>query len=179
MVSNDFQDELAHANQRIARGNEERAAGADDRARIIAEEATRRGPGGSAAVAAELDVSRKTVSQAIARAKGAQSPRRGLPVDTLQRVLILERAELAALPARHWQLIEHLASGLRLVPTWVSDPGGCLAREVEASDLGSPADREAVSAVCRNWTRVQALAVWDACHQGLTDELPTCDERSR
>lgn len=177
MVSNDFQTELAHANQRIARGNEERAAGADDRARIIAEEATRRGPGGSAAVAAELDVSRKTVSQALTRAKKAPSPQQGLPGDVLQRLLSSERAELAALPARHWQLLECLISGLWLAPSCIdSGPGGWLAEKLEACDLATETDREAVAAACRTWSRVQTLAVVDACHQGLINELPTCDE---
>lgn len=172
MVHDDFQTDLDRANQRIARGNAERAAGADERARVIAREVDRRGSGGAAAVAAELGVTQKTISVALARARKALS-HRGLPADTLERLFAVERDALQPLPPRYWHLLEHLLGSMYIDAVWIeADPGELLAGDVEESDVGDPADRAAVAAACRAWSRVQALAVIHAYHYGLIDELP-------
>lgn len=168
-----WRDLLLHAENRIEHGNRERTAGADERARVIAEEVAARGQGGAASVARELGVSPATISQAVARAS-TSPPALGLPYDTLELLFAAERQELPPLRRWHWQILEHLIRGMLVDRAHIeSDTGELIAEEVTDSDLGTVADREIVAAACRKWTRTQALAVVDACHQGLVDDLPT------
>jgi hypothetical protein len=167
----DYLARISLAEQRIEHGNRERTAGADDKARAIAEEVARRGRGGQKVVADELGVSEKTVSQAVARARTAGDPFRALPHDTFDRLLAAERSELPPLPARHWQVLAQILRGIDVDVDWLEGPGHRLAGEVE--DLEDEYDGAAgLADACRSWSRVQALAVIDALQRDDTDALP-------
>ncbi|GGY71536.1 hypothetical protein GCM10010363_61130 [Streptomyces omiyaensis] len=170
----DYRDLIARAEQRIDHGTRERSAGADDKARAIAGEAARRGRGGPKAIATELGVSEKTVSQAISRARKAAAPDRSLPHDTLERLLSAELPGLPPLPASHWQTLAYVLNGTVIDLTWIESPHLLLAGEVDDLDdeyEGVPA----LAAACRALTRVQALAVIDALLRGDLAALPTKD----
>ncbi|MGW7318294.1 hypothetical protein [Streptomyces sp. NPDC054865] len=158
----DFLDLIARAEARIEKGNAERAAGADDKARAIAAEVTRRGRGGQRLLADELRVTEKTISQAVARAGRAEEPSGRLPHDTLDRLLAAELRDLAPLPAAHWQALAWIVRGTVIDVTWLEEPGRLLAYEVEDLEEGAIHDADALAAVCRSWSRAQALAAIDA-----------------
>ncbi|MFE2528757.1 hypothetical protein ACFXEL_31560 [Streptomyces sp. NPDC059382] len=172
----DFLELLRRAEARIEHGNVERSAGADDRARVIDAEVARRGRGGAKALAAELNVSEKTVSQAVARARTAGDPRRRLPHDTLDRLLAAELRDLPPLPAVHWQVLAWIVRGMIIDVTWLEDPGTLLSYEVEDLEEDVVTDTDALAAACRSWSRAQALAVIDAILHGDDDALPTKGE---
>jgi hypothetical protein len=164
---------LAAAEARIQYGNDERSAGADDKALVIAQEAARRGRGGAKQVAAEINVSEKTVSQAIARARSLpRSPARRLPVDTLERLFSAELETLAPLSPLQWRALAWIVRGTVIDPVWVGEPGELLAQEVEDAELDGGVEVTALAAACRGWTRVQALAVIDACQREDLAALP-------
>ncbi|MEU2391831.1 hypothetical protein [Streptomyces sp. NPDC007369] len=172
----DFLDLLARADARIEHGNAERSAGADDRARAIAAEVARRGRGGGKSVAAELNVSEKTISQAVARAHTVDDPLRRLPHDTLDRLLAAELRDLSPLPAVHWQTLAWIVRGTVVDVTWLEEPGRLLSYEVEDLEEYVVPDAGALAAACRSWSRAQALAVIDAVLRGDDDALPTTGE---
>lgn len=172
-MNDDFLAKLAQAERRIARGNEERGAGADDRARVIAEEVARRGDGGVTSVAADLRVSKKTISEATARARNARTAL-GLPYDTLERLFAVYRETLPPLSSEQWQLLFGIIGAIPIDGSWIeSDTGDLLAEEIDDAEEGSDHDRRTLINACRNWSRPQALAVIDACHQGAIELLPT------
>ncbi|MHA4818765.1 hypothetical protein ACXZ65_30960 [Streptomyces aculeolatus] len=177
--SSDFRQRLATANARIQYGSDERAAGADDKARAIADEAVRRGRGGARELAAELGVSEKTISQAIARAKRAASPSRTLPSDTLERLLAAELEALPPLPAPQWEVLAWLVRGTIIDIFWIEQPGQLLADDVEDAELDEDLAPGALAEACRGWTRTQALAVIDACQRDDLDALPTTAEEQQ
>ncbi|MDT0418850.1 hypothetical protein RM574_25550 [Streptomyces sp. DSM 41982] len=72
-----YRARLEAAEQRIARGRAEIAAGADDRALILDAEARRRGRGGAKEVAAELGISAQAVSSAVKRAAAIRQAEEG------------------------------------------------------------------------------------------------------
>ncbi|MEW1699406.1 MULTISPECIES: hypothetical protein [unclassified Streptomyces] len=159
-----YLDLLTLAEQRIARGTDERAAGREDHDRVIAAEVARRGYGGGKSVAAELGVSEKTVSQAVARARARSH-------DTLERVLAAELRDLAPRPARDWQVLGSIAKDTTINATWAEGPGTWLAGQVE--DLDDEYDGAGeLAAACRKFTRSQGLAVLDALLRGDTAALP-------
>ncbi|KNE83337.1 hypothetical protein ADZ36_05820 [Streptomyces fradiae] len=170
--SSGFQQRLAAANARIEYGNDERTAGADDKARAIAEEAARRGRGGPRELARELGVSEKTISQAIARAKRAPAPGRTLPADTLDRLLAAERETLPPLAALQWAALAWLVRGTVIDVSWIEQPGQLLAHDVEDAELDEELRPDALAEACRGWSRVQALAVIDACQRDDLATLP-------
>ncbi|MEW2467920.1 hypothetical protein AB0919_23295 [Streptomyces sp. NPDC046994] len=170
--SSDFRQRLTMANARIQYGSDERAAGADDKARVIADEAARRGRGGARELAAELGVSEKTISQAISRAKRAPSPGRKLPSDTLDRLLASELETLPPLPAVQWQALAWLVRGIFIDISWIEQPGRLLAHEVEDAELDEGLEPGALADACRGFSRVQALAVIDACQRDDLAALP-------
>jgi hypothetical protein len=170
--SSDFRQRLAMANVRIQYGSDERAAGADDKARAIADEAARRGRGGARELAAELGVSEKTISQAVARAKRAPSPARTLPSDTLDRLLAAELETLPPLPAVQWQALGWLVRGTIIDIFWIEQPGRLLADEVAEAELDEDLQPAVLAEACRGWSRVQALAVIDACQRDDLAALP-------
>jgi len=172
--SSDFRRRLAAASVRIQYGSDERAAGADEKARVIAEEVARRGRGGARQVAEELGVSEKTVWQAVARARNApSSPARTLPADTLERLLAAELASLPPLPHVQWGVLAWLVRQTVIDVSWIEEPGLLLAGEVEDADLDDDGfDRAALARACRSWSRVQALAVIDACQRNDLTGLP-------
>ncbi|MFD4392612.1 hypothetical protein [Streptomyces sp. NPDC058495] len=174
-MTDDYLTLIGAAEQRIDHGTRERSAGADDKARAIADEAARRGPGGPKAIADELGVSKKTISQAISRARNAGDPHRGLPYDTLDRLLAAELRDVPPLPAVHWQALAYIVRGTFIDPTWIEDPGPLLAGEVEDLDDDYD-DAPALAAACRTWTRVQALAVIDALLRDDVAALPTTED---
>ncbi|MGW1189260.1 hypothetical protein [Streptomyces sp. NPDC002559] len=173
-MSSVFREELAAANARIEYGNSERTAGADDKARAIAAEVARLGGGKAAAeeLAAELGVTPKTVFQAITRAKRAPAPGRVLPGDTLERLLAAELKAVAPLAPLQWEFLAWLVRGTVIDPVWIEQPGQLLAHEVEDADPVEGIDPEALAAVCRGWSRAQALAVIDTCQRDDIASLP-------
>ncbi|MEV4438064.1 Lrp/AsnC family transcriptional regulator [Streptomyces sp. NPDC049577] len=172
-MMSDFHQRLAAATARIEFGNGERIAGADDKARAIGEEVQRRGRGGAKQLADELGVSEKTISEAVARARRlGDAGARSLPHDTLERLLEAERRTLPPLPASHWKALAWIVRGIFIDATWIGDPAGLLAGEAEDADLGDEALGAEVAAACRSLSRVQALAVIDACQRGDLAGLP-------
>ena len=171
-MSSEFHQQLAAANARIEYGSDERAAGADDKARAIAEEVARRGRGGARQVAAELGVSEKTIWQAIARARTAPTAGRTLPSDTLEHLLALELETLPPLPASQWEAVAWLVRGTIIDVSWREQPGELLAQEVEEAELDGVLEPAALAEGCRSWSRVQALAVIDACQRNDLAPLP-------
>ncbi|WP_331756646.1 hypothetical protein [Streptomyces sp. NBC_01568] len=169
-----FLKRLGEAEARIEHGNDERTAGADDKARLIEAEVTRRGRGGAMEVAALLMVSKKTVSQAVARAARTVSPLRGLPHDTLDRLLAAELAEVPPLPTRLWAALAWIVRSIYIDVVWFGEPNMLLAAEVEDSDLGEE-DIAVLAGACHGLSRVQALAVIDACQTGDLSAFPTTE----
>ncbi|MCX4451626.1 hypothetical protein [Streptomyces sp. NBC_01789] len=170
--SETFRNQLAAATARIQHGNDERTAGADDRARAIAAEVERRGRGGARQVAEELGVSEKTISQAITRARNAPSPNHTLPSDTLERLLAAELETVAPLTPLQWEALGFLVRGTIIDTTWITQPGQLLAWEVEDSELDEQFEPGALAEACRAWNRAQALAVIDACQRDDLAALP-------
>ncbi|WP_127469564.1 hypothetical protein [Streptomyces sp. B27] len=172
-MSSELHRRLAAANARIQYGNDERAAGADDKARAIAEEAARRGRGGPRQLAEELGVSEKTISQAIARARNAPSGSgRTLPSDTLERLLAAERQTLEPLGELQWQALAWIVRGTFIDALWIEQPGELLAQEVEDAELEEAVEPALLAQACRGFSRVQALAVIDACQRNDIAALP-------
>ncbi|MFF5893820.1 hypothetical protein ACFY72_34390 [Streptomyces globisporus] len=172
-MSSAFHRLLDAANARIEHGNDERAAGADDKARAIYDEAVRRGRGGPRQLAEELGVSEKTISQAIARARNAPSTSgRTLPPDTLERLLAAERETLPPLAALQWEALAWLVRGTIVDVVWIEQPGEILAQEVEDAELDEMVEPALLAEACRSFSRVQALAVIDACQCGNVAALP-------
>ncbi|MFF6794346.1 hypothetical protein ACFY9C_35350 [Streptomyces filamentosus] len=170
----DYRDLLALAEERIERANREVVAAADAKALVLDAEATRRGRGGAAEVAAELGVSKAAVSLAQKRARSAGEPHRGLPYDTLQRLFAAELRGLPARPAGDWELLAWMLRSTVVAVTWLEEPGALLAGEVE--DLDDEYDgAAALAAACRSWSRVQALAVIDALLSGDLGALPVTE----
>lgn len=170
--SSDFHQRLAAANVRIQYGNDERTAGADDKARAIADEAARRGRGGPKQLADELGVSEKTISQAIARARRAPTPVRTLPADTLERLLVAELETLPPLTTLEWEALAWIIRGTIIDIVWIEQPGQLLADEVEDAELAGDLDAADLAEACRGFSRVQALAVIDACQRDDLAALP-------
>lgn len=171
-MSSEFHQRLAAAQMRIQYGSDERAAGADNKARVIAEEVARRGRGGARQVAEELGVSEKTISQALARARSAPTPGRTLPSDTLERLLAAELGTLGPLPTLQWRALSHLVRSTFIDSVWIEQPGELLALEVEDAEFDDTVESAALAEACRGWSRVQALAVIDACQRGDLAALP-------
>jgi hypothetical protein len=167
---------LRAADARIAAGDAERSAGADDRARAIAEEVDRRGRGGANSLARELGVTRSAISNAVVRARAIGAigaGHRRLPPDTLEQLLVFEAEELAPLPASWWAVLEWIVRSTVIDKAWLHRPGDLLADEVEdAEDVADSLSAD-IAAVCRSWSRIQALAVIDACLRGEAASLPT------
>ncbi|MFB8020774.1 hypothetical protein ACFC36_19640 [Streptomyces rubiginosohelvolus] len=172
-MSSELHRLLEAANARIQHGNDERAAGADDKARAIYDEATRRGRGGPKQLADELGVSAKTISQAIARARNAPSSSgRTLPPDTLERLLAAETPTLPPLYELQWHALAELVRGTFIDVLWIEQPGELLAQEVEDAELDENLEPAALAEACRSFSRVQAFAVIDACQCGNVAALP-------
>lgn len=177
-----FQQQLAAASTRIQHGHDELAAGADEKACAIAEEVARRGRGGARELAGEMGVSEKTISQAVARARTTPNRNRGLPADTLERLLARELRGLPqSLSARQWSILNWILTTTVIDVSWIDQPGELLAQEVtdareEFTDLDEDIELEQeiidLTAACRSWSRVQALAVIAACQQGTVPTGP-------
>lgn len=163
---NETPDWLREAEAAKARGEDGRGRAADDRARWILKGYQEYGRGGRQQVADLLGISVGEVDKALARARGLERPS-GLPSpdDLLARLYALELAELPPLPEPHWQVLRHLVRSTAIDASWLEQPGELLAQEVEDLDPGDlpPGAEQAVLAqACRNWSRIQALAVLDA-----------------
>ncbi|MEU9415952.1 hypothetical protein [Streptomyces sp. NPDC048272] len=130
------------------------------------------GKGGRDTVAALLGTRVGAVDKAIARAKTAGRPDY-LPYDLLERILELELADVAPLTAGQWRALGWLIRGTVVDVTWLADPAGLLANEVEDADLNG-IDTTALAAAVRSWSRVQAIAVLEALRQE-SDDLPTAE----
>ncbi|MGW3491511.1 hypothetical protein [Streptomyces sp. NPDC001054] len=167
-----YRECLEAAEARIARGEAEKKAGGDDKARVIADEAQRRGRGGPAQIATELGVSDQAVSLWIRRARNLPAQAAlSLPLDTLERLLAAERRDLAPLSTGQWKALAWVVRQVFVDVTWIEEPAVLLADEVADSDL----DRglaEQLAAYCRALSRVQALAAIDACQRGEIADLP-------
>ncbi|MFJ9574770.1 hypothetical protein ACIRQF_00060 [Streptomyces sp. NPDC101191] len=168
----DYRNVVAQADARIEHARTEQSLAADDRARAIAAEVARRGRGGGAAVAGELGLTEKSVSQAVARARSAGDPHRPLPRDTLDRLFAAEVRDLPPLRLIHWFTIQYIVRGTVVDITWIEQPGTLLACKVEEMDPIHVPDHAQLVTACRSWTRAQALAVVDVCLTGNVDALP-------
>jgi len=177
---------LAAADARIERGRAEMAAGGDDRARAIAAGFTqhhrdsfggRRGTKrlAVAAVAKELLTSIKTVDTALAKVNAGLPSRSGLPWPVWERLAAAELADLAPLPAAHWEVLDDLTVSVFIDEAWIDAPGELLAQEVEGLGPDEVADdvRQALIQACRSWSRAQGLAVLEALTRGERATLPT------
>ncbi len=171
---------LREAEAAKARGEKARSGAADDRARWILKGYKEYGRGSRQRIADELGVTVAAVDQALARARGLDRPSTLPPAEQLlERLYALELAELQPLPAYHWQVLAHLVRGTAIDVTWLHDPGGLLAQEVDDVDpeeLPSGMDKDDLAQACRSWSRVQALAVLDALTVGGIDALPMKEE---
>jgi hypothetical protein len=174
-MSSEFQRLLAAGEARIQYGNDERTAGADDKARAIAAEVERRGHGGARQLATELGVSEKTISTAVSRARRAPAPSRQLPPDTLERLLEAEAATVQPLSSTEWEALAWIVRGTVIDVVWVGQAGELLAQEVEDADLPDSIDTKQLAAACRSWTPGQGMAVIDACQQDALGNLPVKD----
>ncbi|MEW1912530.1 hypothetical protein AB0442_29525 [Kitasatospora sp. NPDC085895] len=150
---------------------------ADLRAHAIWRGVQEAGRNGRPAVADLLGVRVGAVDKAIARAKG--NPLHShLPGNLLERLLDLELAEVPPLTTPQWQAIAHLVRATVVDVTWLHDPAGLLADEIQdagrAGDLDG-IDTEALAAAVRTWRRTQTVAVLEAIRQDATDSLPTTD----
>lgn len=168
-----FREQLAAANASAANAERARAAAADARARVIAAEVKRRGRGGQTQVASELGLSVQAVSEAVRRAAGLTGPQHELPAGTLERLLHEEAGDIAPLNRIQWEALAWLIHGTVIDPSWISAPGQLLAIELEDAELGPEFGPEEIIKAARSWTRVQALAVIDACQREDMDSLPT------
>lgn len=148
-----------------ARGEQARTRAADDRALWIAKGVAELGHGGRQRAAELLGVSVGNIDQALARARGLDRPTMlPAPDELLERLYALELAELPQMPDAHWQALRSIARSTVVDVTWLHSPGELLAQEVEESDPGELPDeveQAALAQACRNWTRIQALAVLD------------------
>ncbi|MEU8379794.1 hypothetical protein [Streptosporangium sp. NPDC048865] len=182
----DWRAQLAAADARIEHGRAEMAAGGDDRARAIAAGVTqhhrdnfggRRGTKrlAVAAVAEELLTSVKTVDTALAKVNAGLPSRPGLPWPVWERLAAAELADLAPLPAAHWDVLAHLMDSAFIDEAWIDAPGELLAQEVEDLDTDEVAAdvRQALIQACRSWRRAQGLAVLEALARGEQATLPT------
>lgn len=169
----EFRRQLAHADALAAKAGREVSAAADARARVIAAEVERRGRGGQTQVAAELGISVQAVSEAVRRAAGLTGPQHGLPADTLERLLHEELDDIAPLTRMQWEALASLIHGTVIDPSWIPAPGRLLAIELEDAELGPEFRPEEIIKAARSWTRVQALAVIDACQREDMGSLPT------
>lgn len=176
--SEDFHRRLATADARIQHGNDERASGADDRARAIAEKVARHGERGVQQVANELGVSKKTIFQAVARARRAPDPGRGLPWDTLERLLAAEAATLPPLPVQQWKALAWIVRSTFIDEMWMEQPGELLAQEVEDADLPPDVNPAVLADACRAFSPGQGVAVIDACQREDFDVLPVLNDPS-
>jgi hypothetical protein len=176
MPEQDYRARVAAAEARTARGERERAAGADDRARAILAEVERRGRGGQQEVAGELGVSVAAVSEAFRRARGLTGPQHGLPGDALERLLAAELPDVPPLARTQWETIAWIVRGTVIDPAWIGQPGQLLAYELEDAELDRAFAPDEIIAAARAWTRVQALAVIDACQRDDISALPAKDD---
>lgn len=171
-ASNDWRQALAAADARIAQVEALLIVCADDRARVIAAEVERRGS--QRKVANELNVSDNTISKAVARARGAGGPVRQLPPSTFERLLAAELTDLAPMDETQWRAVAFVVRGLWIDESWIAAPAVLLAEEIADADQLDDAgiDTSALAALCRGWSRAQALAVIDACQRGDLTVLP-------
>ncbi|MFI8769554.1 hypothetical protein ACIGN6_32245 [Streptomyces sp. NPDC053792] len=158
-----------------AQGRLHRAAEeiADRRALAIARGVADAGRGGRDTVAARLGYRVGAVDKALARARGATRPG-FLPYDLTDRLFTLEIAEVTPLTAGQWRALHWLTRSLVVDATWLHDPAGLLADEVEDALLDD-VDTTALAEAVRSWTRVQTIAVLEALRQDVDlTTLPTC-----
>lgn len=157
---------LREAEAAKARGEEARSRAADDRARWILKGYEQYGRGGRQRVAELLGISVGEVDKALARARGLDRPST-LPDsdEILSRLYALELAELPPLSETHWQVLRYVVRSTAVDVTWLHDPGGLLASEIEdidADELPDGVEQAELAQTCRGWSRIQALAVMDA-----------------
>ncbi|GAA1596215.1 hypothetical protein [Streptomyces globosus] len=159
------------AQDRLHRAAEEIA---DRRALAVARGVEEAGRGGRQSVAARLGTRVGAVDKALARARGAARPG-FLPYDLNDRLFTLEIAEITPLTTGQWQALHWLTRSLVVDATWLHDPAGLLAGEVEDA-VPDGADTAALAEAVRSWTRVQAIAVLEALRQDV--DLTTLPTRS-
>lgn len=166
-MPSDLRVRVAAEDATIEYAREQQSAAADRRAHLIADAVaahnTQHGRGGRDAVAGELGVNVLQVDKALRRAREADRPH-GLPGDLLDRLYVLE---LPTLTDDETNALRRLLAGTFIDAAWVEQPGELLAQEAEdaAGEELDEGTAKALAAAARSWTRVQALAVIDACKQ--------------
>jgi hypothetical protein len=137
------------------------------------------------------DSKRRQARYAVGEIRGATAGRPGRgsrvdlypagwprPVEVLERLYVLELAEVAPLPARLWQVLAQILFGTPIDISWIEEPGVLIAGEIDnANDDGSgglaEGDAALLSAAARTWSRIQALAILHSLARKNLDSLPT------
>ncbi|MER6830927.1 hypothetical protein ABT352_33375 [Streptosporangium sp. NPDC000563] len=186
MLIPDWRAQLAAADARQARARAEMSAGADDRARALAagvdyhQELLGGGRGtrrtAVAQVAAELNLSVKSVDTALAKVNAGLPARSGLPGDLWEQVAAAELSDLPPLTRAQWEVLGHLVRGIALDAAWIDAPGELLAQEIEDVDTDVLPDSAVLAQACRSWSRTAALAVLEALTRGEQAALPTVEQ---
>ncbi|MGW4425788.1 hypothetical protein [Streptosporangium sp. NPDC004631] len=179
---------LATAHARLDRGREEMAAAGDDRARAITTavnacqetlgggRGTRRPAIEAVAAAMTPPVTVKSVDVALAKVSAGLPPRPGLPWPVWEKLAAAELADLKPLSPAQWAVLGHLVRHIALDESWISDPGGLLAQEVDDLDpdeLPAGVEQAPLSQACRSWSRAASVAILEALARGEHDALPT------
>ncbi|MCQ1582448.1 hypothetical protein [Streptomyces parvus] len=83
-----------------------------------------------------------------------------------------ERETLPPLSGLQWEALAWLVRGTFIDVLWIEQPGELLAQEVEDAELDENLEPARLAEACRSFSRVQALAVIDACQCGNVVALP-------
>ncbi|MFJ8745407.1 hypothetical protein ACIRL2_39305 [Embleya sp. NPDC127516] len=102
-----------------------------------------------------------------------------VPGDILQAFLAAELRSVSPLPGARWEWLGVLVRTIRIDRSWSERPGSLLADAVRRASLDRGAEFAELAEACAAWTRVQALAVIDACQRDDIAALPTRDRVQR
>lgn len=163
---NDLPLWLREAEAAKVRGEQARTRAADDRARWIAKGVEEYGRGGRTRAAEVLGISVGEVDKALARARSLDRPSTLPPADELlERLYALELAEMRQLEEGQRRVLAFVVRSTIVDISWLEQPGELLAQEIEdldPADMPPGVDLAGLAQTCREWSRIQALAVIDA-----------------
>lgn len=79
------------------------------------------------------------------------------------------------LTALQWKALAWIIRGTFIDVVWIEQPGQLLAYEIEDAELAGDLDPDVLAEACRGWSRVQVLAVIDACQRDDLAVLPVTE----